>query len=122
MLRLVAELDEFKGEWKALGNLAPDRLKALKKIATIESVGSSTRIEGVKFMDREVEQLLSGLDTRSFRSRDEEEVAGYAEAMNLAFASVQERIVSVHIKIFNHSTNQTIYKFNLSINQTKLDK
>ena len=48
ILRLVAEVDEFKGEWKALGNLAPDRLKALKKIATIESVGSSTRIEGVK--------------------------------------------------------------------------
>ena len=69
-----------------------------------------------------MEQLLSGLDTRFFRSRDEEEVAGYAEAMNLVFASFQERIVSVHIKIFNHSTNQPIYKFNLSINQTKFDK
>jgi len=66
ILRLVAEIDEFKGEWKALENLAPDRLKALKKIATIESVGSSTRIEGVRLTDREVEQLLSGLDTRFF--------------------------------------------------------
>jgi hypothetical protein len=35
ILRLVAELDEFKGEWKALGNLAPDRLKALKKIGIL---------------------------------------------------------------------------------------
>jgi len=99
ILRLVAELDEFKGEWKALGNLAPHRLKALKKIATIESVGSSTRIEGVKLTDREVEQLLSGFDTRSFRSRDEEEVAGYAEAMNLVFESFQEILVTEnHIK------------------------
>ena len=99
ILRLVAEFDEFKGEWKALGNLAPDRLKALKKIATIESVGSSTRIEGVRLTDREVEQLLSGLDTSSFRSRDEEEVAGYAEAMNLVFASFQEILVTEnHIK------------------------
>jgi len=99
ILRLVAEVDEFKGEWKALENLAPDRLKALKKIATIESVGSSTRIEGVRLTDREVEQLLSGLDTRSFRSRDEEEVAGYAEAMNLVFASFQEILITEnHIK------------------------
>ncbi|MEA1992455.1 MAG: Fic family protein, partial [Thermodesulfobacteriota bacterium] len=83
ILRLVAEVDEFRGEWRALSNLAPDRLNALKKIAAIESIGSSTRIEGVKLTDREVEQIFSGLDTMSFRSRDEEEVAGYAEAMNL---------------------------------------
>ena len=90
LLKLVAEIDEFKGEWKAIGNIAPDRLEALKKIATIESVGSSTRIEGVKLADKEVEALLSGVDTRSFRSRDEEEVAGYAEAMNLVFESFGE--------------------------------
>ncbi len=89
ILSLVSEIDEFKGEWKALSNLSPDRLNILKKIAAIESVGSSTRIEGVKLTDREVKQLLSGLDIRSFRSRDEEEVAGYAEAMNLIFDSFQ---------------------------------
>ena len=42
MLGLIAEIDEFKGAWKALGNLAPDRLNALKKIATIESGGYGT--------------------------------------------------------------------------------
>ena len=99
ILRLIADIDEFKGAWKALGNLAPDRLNALKKIATIESVGSSTRIEGVKLTDQEVEALLSGLDTRSFQSRDEEEVAGYAEAMNLVFKSFWEiPITGNHIK------------------------
>ncbi len=58
-----------------IGNLAPGRLNILKKVAIIESVSSSTRIEGVKLTDQEVEALLAGLDTRSFRSRDEEEVA-----------------------------------------------
>ena len=87
ILTLISQIDEFKGAWKAIGTLAPDRLNALKKIATIESVGSSTRIEGVKMSDKEVEALLAGLDARSFRSRDEEEVAGYAEAMNLIFDS-----------------------------------
>ena len=54
-------------------------------MATIESVGSSTRIEGAKLSDEEVNRLLSGLDVRSFRSRDEQEVAGYADVMELVF-------------------------------------
>ena len=87
ILKLVAELDEFKGRWQALGTLAPDRLSALRRVATIESVGSSTRIEGAKLTDEEVDRLLSGLDVRSFRSRDEQEVAGYAEVMELVFES-----------------------------------
>ena len=81
LLRLIAEIDEFKGAWEALRNLAPERLSALRRIATIESVGSSTRIEGVKLRDDEIEKLINGLDVQSFRSRDEQEVAGYAELM-----------------------------------------
>lgn len=82
ILNLIAELDEFKGRWEMLGKLAPDKLTSLKRVATIESVGSSTRIEGARLSDLQVETLLANLDIRSFRSRDEEEVAGYAEAMN----------------------------------------
>lgn len=99
VLRLIAEIDEFKGQWQATGNIASERLDALKQVATIESVGSSTRIEGVKLTDREIEQLLSGLDIHSFRSRDEEEVAGYAEAMNMVFNAYQEiSLTENHIK------------------------
>lgn len=90
ILGLIAEVEEFKGRWQALKNLAPDRLTALKRIATIESVGSSTRIEGAKLLDAEVAALLAGLDIRSFRSRDEQEVAGYAKAMELVFDSWSE--------------------------------
>jgi Fic family protein len=87
VLALVAELDEFKGAWRALGRLAPDRLSALRHVATIESAGSSTRIEGAKLTDREVERLLSNLEIKSFATRDEQEVAGYAETMELVFKS-----------------------------------
>nr|WP_219891968.1 hypothetical protein [Chamaesiphon polymorphus] len=45
LLLLIVEIDEFKGKWRALNTLAPDRLAALCKIATIESVGSSARKE-----------------------------------------------------------------------------
>ncbi len=90
ILSLIAKIDEFKGAWRALGTLAPDRLSALRRVATIESIGSSTRIEGSKLSDREVGHLLSNLEIRSFATRDEQEVAGYAELMDLVFPSWQD--------------------------------
>jgi hypothetical protein len=41
MLRLIAEIDEFKGSRRALSIPAPERLAVLKRVATIESIGSS---------------------------------------------------------------------------------
>jgi len=90
ILGLIAGIDEFKGAWRALGTLAPDRLSALRRVATIESIGSSTRIEGSKLSDREVERLLANLQIKSFETRDEQEVAGYAEVMELVFTSWQD--------------------------------
>lgn len=87
ILAIISEIDEFKGAWRALGTLAPERLLALRRVATIESIGSSTRIEGSKLSDREVENLLSNLQIKSFETRDEQEVAGYAKVMELIFSS-----------------------------------
>jgi hypothetical protein len=72
ILKLISEQDEFKGAWKAIGRIAPERLSSLRHVATIESIGSSTRIEGVKLTDREVEKLLSNLGGQPFANRDEE--------------------------------------------------
>jgi len=85
MLTQIAELDEFKGAWHGFARLRPEQLKALKKVSTIESIGSSNRIEGNKLTDAQVEKLLSRINRTSFKSRDEEEVAGYAELMNRVF-------------------------------------
>jgi Fic family protein len=99
ILALVSEIDEFKGAWRALGTLAPDRLSALRRVATIESIGSSTRIEGSKLSDREVERLLSNLQIKYFETRDEQEVAGYAEGMELIFRSWSDiALTENHIK------------------------
>ena len=93
ILKLIAEIDEFKGRWK-MESLAPEKLTTLRRIATIESVGSSTRIEGAKLSDREVERLLSGVKAKSFASRDEQEVAGYAQVMELVFRAWQDLAVT----------------------------
>ncbi|MEM7399534.1 MAG: Fic family protein [Pseudomonadota bacterium] len=87
MLKLIAEIDEFKGAWQAIGRIAPERLSSLRQVATIESIGSSTRIEGAKLSDREVEKLLSNLDITAFTSRDEEEIAGYSHVMETVIAN-----------------------------------
>jgi Fic family protein len=99
ILKLIADIDEFKGRWTVIETLAPEKLTSLRRIATIESVGSSTRIEGSKLTDAEVEKLLSGLEAKTFTSRDEEEVAGYADAMDMIFER-HEAITSTenHIK------------------------
>jgi len=90
LLALLSEIDEFKGAWRSLGTIAPERLNALRHVATIESIGSSTRIEGSKLTDREVERLLGNLEIKRFGTRDEQEVAGYASVMETVFRSWSE--------------------------------
>ena len=109
LLALISEVDEFKGAWRALGTLAPERLKALRHVATIESIGSSTRIEGSKLSDREVERLLANLKIQRFSSRDEQEVAGYAEVMETIFQAwaeipfTENHIKQLHRDLLRHS-------------------
>lgn len=108
ILGLIARIDEFKGAWRAFGTLAPDRLSALRRVATVESIGSSTRIEGSKLSDREVERLLSRLEIKSFATRDEQEVAGYAALMDLVFSSWQKiPFTEPHIK----QLHQTLLRY-----------
>ncbi|MBT3022044.1 MAG: DUF977 family protein [Candidatus Thiodiazotropha sp. (ex Lucina aurantia)] len=110
ILQLIAEIDEFKGQWQALKTLSPERLQQLRKVATIESVGSSTRIEGAKLSDAQVETLLSNISSASFNTRDEQEVAGYAEAMDLVFQAYEDlhltenHIRQLHQTLLRHST------------------
>ena len=67
---------------RAIGILVPERLSAQRRVATIESIGSSTRIEGSKLSDR-----------------DEQDVAGYAEVMETIFHAWPEiPVTENHIK------------------------
>jgi len=126
ILSLIARIDEFKGAWRALGTLAPDRLLALRRVATIESIGSSTRIEGSKLSDRQVEQLLSNLEIKSFATRDEQEVAGYAELMDLVFTSWQDipftenHIKQLHQVLLNYSEKDGWHRGNYKTNSNSV--
>ncbi|MCW8872839.1 Fic family protein [Pseudomonadota bacterium] len=110
VLRLIAEIDEFKGAWAAVGRLSPERLRNLRRVATIEGVGSSTRIEGARLSDAEVERLLGGPEMTAPVSRDEEEVAGYARALETVFSNWQDmtltenHIRQLHRELFRYSS------------------
>ncbi len=91
MLRHIVEIDTFNASWTGKASrLTPEELRGMKRVATIESVGSSNRIEGNKMTDAQVEELFSHIDRKSFRSRDEEEVAGYADLLHTIFESFAE--------------------------------
>lgn len=110
ILRFIAELDEFKGQWRVIRSLSPQKLTSLRKVATIESVGSSTRIEGSKLTDRQVEDLLGRLQITEFKTRDEQEVAGYAYVMDQVFDAFEQipvtenMIGQLHQDLLRHST------------------
>lgn len=109
ILSLIAEVDEFKGAWRAIGRIAPERLSSLRRIATIESIGSWTRIEGARLSDRDVENLLANIRIGSFATRDEQNVAGYAEVMETVFnaydaiAPTENHIRQLHRDLLAHS-------------------
>jgi Fic family protein len=109
ILSLIAQIDEFKGAWRAIGRIAPERLSSLRRVATIESIGSSTRIEGARLTDREVEALLANIRIGSFATRDEQEVAGYADVMETIFGAydaiplTENHIQQLHRDLLAHS-------------------
>ena len=110
MLHIISALDEFKGQWRMIRSLSPEKLTSLRRVATIESVGSSTRIEGSKLNDRQVEELLGRLQITEFTTRDEQEVAGYAYVMDQVFDAFEQipvtenMIGQLHQDLLRYST------------------
>lgn len=85
ILLRIAEIDELKGKWSGSLALNPRILGQLKRSVIITSTGASTRIEGSKMTDKEVDRFLRGLNQNTPKNRDEEEVAGYADILGRIF-------------------------------------
>ncbi len=109
MLRLIGEIDEFKGHWRRVNEVRTERLAQLRQVTTIESTASSTRIEGAELSDAEVARVLEGLHIDSFRARDESEVRGYGELVTLiydswtAIALTENHIRQLHSVLLKYS-------------------
>jgi len=94
LIRLISQIDRFDASWATIEKKEAQSLKQLKTIATVRSVGASTRIEGSKMSDQEVEVLLQEIDITKLVDRDAQEVVGYFEALDLISESYVDIPVS----------------------------
>jgi Fic family protein len=82
-LSIVSRIERFSGSWQKLKAQTPERIEELRMVAMIQSVASSTRIEGAQLTDDQVRDVLDGVDIDSFSPRDEQEVRGYRDLLEL---------------------------------------
>lgn len=101
--QLLNQIDEIKGRWIGGATLNPQALGRLKNSTLITSTGASTRIEGAKLSDEDIEKMMRGLAMQKFADRDKQEVQGYYELLNNVFESWK------HIP-FSESTIQHFHK------------
>lgn len=124
----LSQLDRFDAQWQAIERREQNTLKELKSIATVRSVGASTRIEGSNLSDKEVEVLIENLDINKLTERDEQEVAGYYESLNLIGESYQDIPVAensirhLHNTLLKYSTKDGYHKGNYKINTNRVER
>lgn len=109
VLKSISYIDSFKGKWNILEKQENIYLRELRKIATIESIGSSTRIEGAKMTDSEVKELLDNLKITKLQTRDQQEVVGYFDTIEIIYENYTDiqpatnYILQLHQQLLKHS-------------------
>ena len=81
----ITHIESLKGKWEGSAKLHPQILGRLKQSVLITSTGASTRIEGSKLSDGDIEKMLRGISIQKFENRDEQEVQGYYELLQNVF-------------------------------------
>lgn len=104
LIEAISRLDRFDGSWKGIERKEGRTLKELRSVATVRSVGASTRIEGSKMSDEEVDAFLKQLNIEKLEERDEQEVAGYFEALDLIVDSYKDIPITENAMMSLHNT------------------
>lgn len=94
LISLISQIDRFDAAWTSIERREGQSLKLLQSIATVRSVGASTRIEGSKMSNDEVEILLKEIDITKIDDRDSQEVVGYFETLDLITTSYQDIMIT----------------------------
>lgn len=118
ILRLISFIDSFKGKWNIVEKRENVYLKELRKIATIESIGSSTRIEGAQLTNEEIKQLLENMEITKLKTRDQQEIIGYYDVLEIIYESYSEIPISksyiqqLHQRLLKYSTKDDRHRGN----------
>ena len=112
----IAKIDAIKGQWKTTNTLSPQMISRLKTSVLITSTGASTRIEGSKLSDIQIQDLLSKIKIKTLKTRDEQEVAGYLELLKNMFDSwkklhfSESLILGFHKELLKYSAKDERHK------------
>lgn len=116
IVALLAEIDGIRGEFKSGLRMTPQAITNLRKSTLITSAGASTRIEGARLPDEEVEKVMRGLAVSKFADRDSQEVQGYLETLQNVFDSFdslplrESVITSLHNQLLKYSTKDDTHR------------
>ena len=118
ILKLISYIDSFKGKWNIVEQKENVYLKELRKIATIESIGSSTRIEGAQLTNEEIKKLLENMQITKLKTRDQQEVVGYYDVLEIIYESFFDISISknyiqqLHQRLLKYSTKDDRHRGN----------
>jgi len=116
IIKQLSTIDRFQGNWEVIELKHSKHLKELRKIATIASIGSSTRIEGATLTNEEVEKLLKQVKITKLTTREQQEVVGYYETLQIILENYQDIELSeryihqLHGILLKHSQKDQTHK------------
>jgi len=131
---LIAKIDAIKGQWQIEKKLSPQLIARLMTSVLITSAGASTRIEGSKLSDEEVKKLYENMRIKKFKTRDEQEVAGYLELLKKIFDTYKNKqakkislrfseslIKNFHQEILKYSDKDARHKGNYKFGPNRVE-
>jgi Fic family protein len=98
ILKLISQIDQFRGFWASGSAVPPDRLARLHEATRVQSVAASCRIAGIRVAESEVAAVLSGSTTTTALQI---EIEGYATAVDRAFPHRGPLVTAEEIGILN---------------------
>lgn len=109
LLSLIAAIYKEAGKQELYLKQRPQELEKLVEIAKIQSTEASNAIEGIVTTSTRIRQLVEEKTTP--RNRDEQEIAGYRDALNIIHESfdaipvTQNYILQLHKIMYSHMNN-----------------
>ena len=109
ILGLIAAIYKEAGKQELYLKQRPEELEKLVEIAKIHSTEASNAIEGIRTTNTRIRQLVEEKTTP--RNRDEQEIAGYRDVLNLihenfdAIPVTQNYILQLHKILYSHMNN-----------------
>ena len=112
VINLLTSIHEAKGRQELYLRQKPEELNRLVEIAKVQSIDASNAIEGIRTTDSRLRQLVS--EKTAPKNRDEEEISGYRDALNIIHESFDfipvspNYILQLHGILFRHVENNNL--------------